>query len=274
MLPFLTSFNQSTSDNNTNEPDPNQVRSTKKNTPIFKKQSVFPRPHQIRTVKSFKSSDNIVVTATVEETFPSEPEDIDDKLDRLAAERDSKMNVKEDQLQSMKSMAVAAGLQAAGQAQTNVAPNITVNLPPQPTMNRKASALIADSLDCEAMITAIIADEVFEDNEGFLNHWILGDPDVSSVYSSDADEDSVHTPPHPSPIRLQIIYREDDDSLPYESPSSGSEYVPFSSPSSVFSSFPPNSRRRSPSISSSPTPINLYTPKDIIHLIVSPSVLS
>ncbi|CAF0892387.1 unnamed protein product [Brachionus calyciflorus] len=413
------------------------------------------------------NSDNIVVTAQIQESFPSEPEDNDDELDRLAAIRDSKMNVTQEQIQAMISIAVAAGLQAAGQAQSNVAPNITVNLPPRPTMSRAATALKDESLNCEPMINyirnnrakakhlstrdnydidfilnfwpqfehveaagqallrervimcyylvaqgwsaavqalnisktestalpplmsnnnhlpsnrrnfnsnysnsnnsnsnynnnnnnsnrtgrqrqrskskkrdknfynnsflinnflnlyynfcnfsiffqnkfckyyllssleynqflsysplklknlinlnpwvcfihdprdprrnipfvdwpvpllrAVIADEVFQDNEGLLNHWILGDPDVRSVYSSDADEDSIHSPPHQPPVRPEIVYIEDDDSLPYESPSSGSEHVPSSYPSSV-SSFPPTLRHRSPSISPPPTP--------------------
>ncbi|CAF1080166.1 unnamed protein product [Brachionus calyciflorus] len=119
-------------------------------------------------------------------------------------------------------------------------------------------------------LRAVIADE------GLLNHWILGDPDVRSVYSSDAEEDSIHSPPPQSPIRPEI-----DDSLPYESPSSGSEYVPSSYPSSV-SSFPPTPRRRSPSITpprtprrrtpSPPTPV--FSPVNIVRPGVSPSVPS
>ncbi|CAF1005398.1 unnamed protein product [Brachionus calyciflorus] len=82
-------------------------------------------------------------------------EDIDDELDPLAAERDSRMNVTQDQLQTIISMAVSCGLQAARQAQSNVAPNINVNVPPQPTIRRVATAFKAESLDCDAMITYI-----------------------------------------------------------------------------------------------------------------------
>ncbi|CAF1050686.1 unnamed protein product [Brachionus calyciflorus] len=165
-------MNKPSNTNSPREPDPNQARS-KKSTPILKKSTIFPRPHQVRTLKSLKSSDKIVVTATVEETFPSEPEEIDEELDRLAAERDAKM-----------------------EPQRSI-PFVDWPVPPG----------------------AIIADENFVDNDGLLNHWILGYPDVRSVYSSDADEDSLHKPPQHSPERPQIIYREDDNSLPYESPS-------------------------------------------------------
>ncbi|CAF0936728.1 unnamed protein product [Brachionus calyciflorus] len=94
----------------------------------------------------------------------------------------------------------------------------------------------------EPPLTPIIADQVFEDHEVFLNDWIGTEP----------------TPP-PAPLR-EIVYIDNDESLPYESPSSGSEYVP-SEESSVWS-IPTTPRRRTPSpvlpLPLSPVPEDMF----------------